>query len=267
MTDYLIAVCKSCGHTVRISLEHGGRRAKCPKCEGIIEIPKGETSIRLRTDRELTREARAKAGKTGPDTDHDMPGVRSRGKHATARMRRVAPKAGPRRTGLVITLVATAAVIVGIAIVLLGKPAGETGTNAPPSPAFPSPKGPPPLPPSPPPDPNLALRETIRGRVFEYVGVFNKSNPAKIAEFYTCDVDTVRKAFGILPSMDHELKYEDVKIKTFEFADPEVRTTIAFNRILKNTETGASESQPDAERVLTWTKVGEKWMISSPPQP
>src|SRR6266850_4079400 len=153
MTDHLIAVCKLCGHTVRISLEHGGRRAKCPKCDGIIEIPKGETSIRLRSDRELTREARAKAGRTGPDTDSDAPAARSGGRHTTARIRRVARKEAPaRRVALVVTVVATAAIVAGIAIVLLKRPAGGA-TSGPPPPTVPAPgkKPHPPAPPAPPP--------------------------------------------------------------------------------------------------------------------
>src|SRR5258705_5144770 len=74
MTDYLVAMCDSCGHHVRVSLEHGGRRAKCPKCAAIIEIPKTESGIlRLRTVTELTRETRAKAGRGGPDSDPTVP--------------------------------------------------------------------------------------------------------------------------------------------------------------------------------------------------
>src|SRR5688572_1508482 len=111
MVDYLVAVCRSCGHTVHISAEHQGRRAKCPKCDGIIEIPKSDTSIRIRSDRELTRDARAKAGKTGPDTDHDRTSGRT-GRHGTGHYRRAVPKpSGPRRLALVITLIATAVIV------------------------------------------------------------------------------------------------------------------------------------------------------------
>src|SRR6185503_5753496 len=120
MTDHLIAVCKLCGHTVRISLEHEGRRAKCPKCEGIIDIPKSETSVRLRSDRELTREARAKAGR-GPDSDPETPAAGLAGRHTSVRMRRAAVKQAPpaRKWTLIVTLVATAALVAGIVIIIL----------------------------------------------------------------------------------------------------------------------------------------------------
>jgi hypothetical protein len=123
MSDYLTAVCRFCGHAVKMTVEHGGRRAKCPKCEGIIEIPKGETSLRLRSDRELTSEARAKAGK-GPDTDlEDTPS--QAGRTGAARVRRTAlpPKrpASRRNTALIITLIATALVIGGIVAILVSR--------------------------------------------------------------------------------------------------------------------------------------------------
>jgi len=271
MSDYLIAVCKLCGHTVRISLEHGGRRAKCPRCDGIIEIPKGGTSVRLRSDLELTREARAKAGRMGPDSDPDAPAARSAGKHTTARMRRVARKPAPaRRVALVVTLVATAAIIGGIALVLFKRP-GEGSPAAPPPPTAPAPgrKIPPapPTPPPPPPPPFAAEREEITDRLRNYVKDFNTNDLNKLAKYYACDLDTLRRAFGALP-IDTEVTYENTKAKSIDVSNSsELRLTLTFDRVLTNTETKKAEKQEGAERVLAWTRKEGKWVITSAPEP
>jgi hypothetical protein len=266
MTDSLIAVCKLCGHTVRISFEHGGRRAKCPKCEGIIEIPKGETSVRLRSDRELTREARAKAGR-GPDSDPDFPAARSGGR-GTARMRRATPKpAAPaskgRRLVMIITLVATVAIVAGIVIIIMEQPSGETSAA--------HAKKPPPTPPpppvkekekEPPADPRIDM---IKSRVGQFVGVFNRNDVTRLTEWYTADVAALTRAFGNILT-DSELSYEDVKVKSVEFPDPNIKTTITFTRIRKYAD-GKVDKQENTERVLTWTQRESKWVISSPPEP
>jgi hypothetical protein len=272
MSDYLIAVCKLCGHTVRISLEHGGRRAKCPRCDGIIEIPKGDTSVRLRSDLELTREARAKAGRTGPDSDPDAPAARITGRHTSVRIRRVAakPSAPGRRIALIATLVATAAIIGGIAIVLLKKSGGEAAPAAPPA-SIPGPAKktphPPTPPPPPPPPPFAAEREEITDRLRNYVKEFNTNDLNKLAKFYACDLDTLRRAFGALP-IDTEVTYENAKAKSIDVTNAnELRLTLAFDRVLTNTETKKSDKQEGAERVMAWTKKEGKWVITSPPEP
>jgi hypothetical protein len=271
MSDYLIAVCKLCGHTVRISLEHGGRRAKCPRCDGIIEIPKGETSVRLRSDLELTREARAKAGRTGPDSDLDTPAARIAGRHTSVRIRRVAakPSAPGRRIALIATLVATAAIIGGIAIVLLKKSGGETPPAAPPSIPGPAKKTPhPPTPPPPPPPPPFAAeRVEIEERLKKYVEDFNTNDLNKLVKYYACDLDTLRRAFGVLP-IDTEVTYQKWKAKAIDVLNEnECRVTLTFDRALTNTETKKSDKQEGAERILSWTRKEGKWVITSPPEP
>lgn len=272
MSDHLIAVCKSCGHTVRISLEHGGRRAKCPRCDGIIEIPKSETSVRLRSDTELTREARAKAGRLDSDSDPDAPAARIQGRHTSIRMRRVAakPPAPARRIALIATLVATAAIIAGIALVLFKGSGGGTPPTPPPSstpgPAK-KPPQPPTLPPPPPPPPFAAERGEIEERLREYVREFNTNDLNKLAKYYACDLDTLRRAFGVLP-IDTELAYQDYKAKTIDVLSAnECRVTLTFDRVLTNTETKKSEKQEGAERLLVWTRKEGKWVITSPPEP
>ncbi len=265
MTDHLIAVCKLCGHTVRISLEHGGRRAKCPRCDGIIEIPKGETSVRLRSDVELTKEARAKAGRMGPDSDNDIGAARPGAHPTTARMRRVVKKPGPaRRMALVVTLIATAAVLGGIVLIIFKQPPAKTVPAAPPPP--PPKKPPPPPPPAPPPDPHAVEKEEMKDLIRKFVEVFNKNDLPKLVGFYTCDLDTLRKAFGVL-SIDDLLTYEDVKIKSIEFPERDIKVTIVFNRVLKNTATGVAEKQEGVERVLVWSVVDGKYKLSSKPEP
>jgi hypothetical protein len=264
MFDYLTAVCDSCGHTVKVTVEHGGRRAKCPKCEGIIEIPrKGDTSVRLRSDRELNQEARAKMGR-GPDSDPEHPVVRAGGR-GTARMRRPAEKPRKaRRAALIVTLIATAAVVAGIIVVLL-KDSGETPA-APPAAPIRKPAPPPPRPPpAPPVDPRAQDKESLRDRVMQYVRILNEKNDlTEIARFYTADMDKIRKAFGIL-GFDDKLTYEDVQVKTIEFpAGEDAAVSIAFTRVLTS---GGKETKDEAVRVFKLAKVDGKWMITSPPEP
>lgn len=270
MADFLRAVCKSCGHHVQISVEHGGRRAKCPKCDGVIEIPKGETSMRLRSDRELTSEARAKAGRTGPDSDHDTPAARIEGRNTSVRMRRVVAtkKAGPGRTWVMVaTLVATVAIIGGIALVLLKKSPGESETTAPPpAPAGTARKPPPPPPPGPPPDPNAAAREVIMDRFKVFLKAFNTNDLNKMAPFYTCDLATLTKAFGKLP-VGTEVDYEKFEATQIDFAPTEIKMTLTIDRVVTDTEAKTSKTEEGVQRVLVWTLKDEKWLISSPPEP
>jgi len=271
MTDYLIAVCKLCGHTVRISLEHEGRRAKCPKCEGIIDIPKSETSIRLRSDRELTREARAKAGR-GPDSDLDTPAPGLAGRHTSVRMRRAAVKQAPpaRKWTLIVTLVATAALIGGIAIILLRKPSGDSAAPAPAGAQAPVKK--PVAPPTPAPkkeepaDPRASEIEAIKTRAYKYVKVFNLNDMTKLQEFYSCDLTTLTKAFGNILN-DSELTYEDVTVTNVEFADPKIMTTLSFTRVRKYTEGGKVVKEEGVKRVLVWVEFDGKKVITSAPEP
>lgn len=269
MTDHLIAVCKLCGHTVRISLEHGGRRAKCPKCEGIIEIPRGETSVRLRSDRELTREARAKAGR-GPDSDPDTPAPGPGTRHGTARIRRVPHKtSSPARSWtLIATLVATVAVIAGIVLILFkGSPKDASKAAPPPaaSPVAPK-KTPPPGPPPPPVKETDPREDMIKTRLYTWVNVFNRNDMTRLTEYYTSDVSVLTRAFGNILT-DSELRYEGVKVKSVEFPDPDIKTTIVFTRIRKYADGGREDKQEAVERVLVWTKKDDKWVISTPPEP
>ena len=268
MLEHLIAVCKSCGHTVRISIEHGGRRAKCPKCEGIIEIPKGETSIRLRSDLELTREARAKAGR-GPESDPSAPAART-SKGATGRIHKKAapaPKAKPKgKLPLILTVVATAIVLAGI-VILLSRQSGNSAVSTPP-PAPPAKKTPPPppAPPPPPVDPHAMERAAILDRLDAFVKAFNSHNLNLMAPFYTADSTTLTRAFGALP-VDTEVTYEKFEAKSIEFAQDEIKMTLIVDRVLTDTESGKSEKQSGVERHLVWVPRNEKWVISSPPEP
>ena len=266
MRDHLIAECKSCGHHVRISPEHGGRRAKCPKCDGIIEIPTGETSVRLRSDRELTREARAKAGR-GPESDHALEAVTPiAGRHTSIRSRRVVPrKSSPGRTwAMIATLVATAAIIGGILIIMFKKAPGDTPSAAPPAaPAAPAPK---PAPPPLPPDPNAAAREEIMSRFRAYLTAFNTNDLNKMAPFYACDLPTLTKSFGKL-AVGTEVDYSKFEAKSIEFAPDEIKMTLIVDRVLADTESKTSTTEEGVERVLVWTQKEGKWVISSPPEP
>lgn len=265
MFDYLTAVCDSCGHTVKVSVEHGGRRAKCPKCEGVIEIPKsGDTSVRLRSDRELTQQARAKMGR-GAESDSERPAGRSAGRHPTAKLRRPPAPGAARRTALIVTLIATAAVVIGIAVILL-----RGSGSAPPPPPPPARKPAPPAPapaPAPPVDPHAQDKEDLRDRVKEYVRVLNEKNDlTKIAEFYhPTDLDKLRRSFGIL-GFDDKLTYENVQAKMIEFpAGEDATVTIAFTRVLTS---GSKDEKSEAQRVLKWRKVdGKAWLITSQPEP
>ena len=260
MVDYLVAVCDSCGHTVHISTEHQGRRAKCPRCDGIIKIPGSETSVRLRSDRELTREARAKAGKTGPETDHERPAARS-SRHATGKYKKVVPKPPSSKSlPLILTLVATGVVVVVIAIVLL-----KGGSTEHESKAAGKSAQPPAPPPPPPPDPRAGDRRAVEERVSDFVRAFNTNNLNEVASFYTADIDTVRKAYGVLPSLDSEIKYEKPEIKSIDFQDPNVLVKISVRRVIRNKETGSADAKDGVERVLIWTKVSEVYKIANPP--
>jgi hypothetical protein len=263
MVDYLVAVCRACGHTVHVSTVHQGRRAKCPQCDAIIEIPKNETSIRIRSDRELTREAREKAGK-GPESDPNQH-AQSRSRHQTGKYRRVVPKkSGTKRMGLILTLVATVLIVAGILVVLLKNSGDSKETGGPKSGV----KTPPPPPPPPPPDPRAADKEAFRDRVKDYVRDFNSNNLNRVAAHYAnADIDAMRKAFGeALPSMDSEIAYEKVEIKSIDFQDPNVSVKFTVDRVVRNKESGASETKEGVERLIVWTKVGEKYLITSPPQ-
>ena len=269
MTDYLAATCRHCGHTVHITLEQGARRAKCPKCEGIIEISKGDTSVRLRSDRELNQEARAKAGR-GPDTDKEIPAQRPGGR-GTARMRRAAPPpkkaAKGGKLGLIIGLVAAAVVLIIIVIVLMKKSPGESAATPPPPPAMKAPTPPPPAekkkPDEPPPDPRI---ETIKTRIASWVRTFNLNDLTKLAEYYTSDISALTRAFGNILT-DSEIRYANVEVKAVEFLEPDIKTTLTLSRNRVYSGGGKVETQAGIERVLTWTLRDGKYVISSPPEP
>lgn len=40
MADLIHAACTACGHTVKVQASLAGRKARCPKCQGIIQIPR-----------------------------------------------------------------------------------------------------------------------------------------------------------------------------------------------------------------------------------
>jgi ribosomal protein S27E len=266
---YLRAVCGSCGHRVRVSVEHAGRRAKCPKCTAIITFPASAQAYVGRTDTELTREAQAKAGATDDviTTSQllpELPPARIAGRGTTLRVRPVvhAPK---RQTALIVaTLVGAVAILAGMAALIFNKSDRAPSTPPEPPPAVPV-KAPPP-PPAPPPDPHEAQRSEIMTRLHRFVKVFNTNDLNKLVEFYDCDIDTLRRAFGALP-IDMEVRYENHQAKSIDFAANEIRVTLVFDRVLTNTETKKSEKQEGAERVLTWTRKEKKWVISGAPQP
>jgi len=275
MTDYLIAMCDSCGHHVRVSLEHGGRRAKCPKCAAIIDIPRTESGIlRLRTDTELTREARAKAGRGDPDSDPTVPvadrGSSSRssgGRHTTVHRRLVHPSGKGRRVVLIVSLVATLGIMIAIGVILLKKPPGAGEAVAPP-PTAPPPKPPPPAPPKPAPVENETEREEILDRMKEYIKAFNTNDiDNKIAPFHDCDLGVLRKAFGSLG--DTFLVTYDAKLDTAKFdwvSKREARVTFKCRRTFTVNNTYAYK---ELEKTLTWVfkEDEKKWKISSPPEP
>ena len=155
----------------------------------------------------------------------------------------------------------------GILVVLLKGSGGSKeaeGSKAGPKTGRPAP---PPPPPPPAVDPRADDREAITGRVREYVSVFNSNNLNRVAAFYSADIDAVRKAFGeVLPSMDSEIAYEDLEIKSIDFQDPNVHVKIAVRRVIRNKEAGTSDAQDGVERLLIWSKTGEKYQIVGPPR-
>jgi len=275
MTDYLIAMCDSCGHHVRVSLEHGGRRAKCPKCAAIIEIPRTESGIlRLRTDTELTREARAKAGRGDPDSDPTVPAAdrtrpsrSSGGKHTTVHRKVVHPKKKGGPILLVISLIATVGIMVAIGVILLKKPPGTTEATAPPPPPAPPSKAIP-APPKPPPVENEAERDEIVSRLGAYIRAFNTNDiDNKIAEYHDCDAAVLKKAFGKLGG-DFLVTYEPkekLEVAKFEWSGKnEARVT--FKCVRAFTENNTTDRK-DIEKTLTWVKKDGKWKIAGQPDP
>jgi len=269
MSYYLRAVCGSCEHRVRVSVEHAGRRAKCPKCAAIISFPASAQAYPVRSDTELTRDARAKAGEvedvitTGQLLPEPLP-TRVEGRGTTLRMRPVvhAPK---RQTPLIIaTLVGAVATLIGIGVLLFREPERTPSKTPEPPPTAPPRKPPPP--PTQPPDPHAAERSEIMTRVHRFVKVFNTNDLNKLVEFYDSDLDILRRAFGVLP-LDTEVRYDNHQAKSIDFGANEIRVTLTLDRVLTNTETKKSEKQEGIERVLTWTRKGEKWVISGPPEP
>ncbi|HEY3226910.1 MAG TPA: hypothetical protein VGK61_07960 [Planctomycetota bacterium] len=272
MTDYLIAMCDSCGHHVRVSLEHGGRRAKCPKCAAIIDIPRTESGIlRLRTDTELTREARAKAGRGDPDSDPSVPAAgrassarSSGGRHTTVHRRVVHPHRKGRRILLIVSLVATLGIMIAIGAILFKRAPGTAEAPVPPPPTVP--KTPPP-PPAEKPDPYATERGEIQSRLARYIKAFNTNDiENKISDFYACDLAALNKAFGGL-GMDIKLEYQDWSVASIEFASKEeARVKLKCLRIFTNNDKKTTD-RDEVERALTWSLKDGKWKISSHPEP
>lgn len=267
MSYYLRAVCGSCGHRVRVSVEHAGRRAKCPKCQAIIVFPNSAQAYAGRTDTELTRDARAKAGEvedvitTGQLLPEPLPS-RVEGRGTTLRMRPVvhAPK---RQTPLIIaTLVGAVAALVGIGVLLFSPPE-RTASNAPePPPTAPPRKPPPQAPPAPP--PFEKERAEVSDRFTRFIKAYNENDVGKLAGFYEAEPRQVRQAFEEV-FFRSTLKYEDWRVVRMDFEAGKAVLQFRFNRI--RTTDGAKEELKDQEKTLTWIRKDDAWVISDKPEP
>jgi len=265
---YLRAVCGSCEHRVRVSVQHAGRRAKCPKCGTIITFPASSQAYPARSDTELTRDARAKAGEvvedvisTGQLLPEPLP-ARVEGRGTTIRMRPVvhAPK---RQTPLlIVTLVGAVVALGGIGLLLFrdtGKP--PTNSNEPP------PSAPPKAPPPPPPPavvPFEKERNEVSDRFTRFIKAYNENDIGKLAGFYEAEAKVVRQAFEEV-FFKSTLKYEDWSVAKLDVETGKAVLQFRFTKV--TTTEGKVEELRDQERTLTWVRKDEAWVISDPPLP
>ncbi len=286
MVDIIGARCLSCSHIVRVPASLGGRKAKCPKCNGIITIPcPGDSTVEFVNDADLPEVAKDDApdvledGSPDPgDEDLSPPideepepeeeaRVPARERHSSVRRhppssvrqagrptqkRRPAP--GGANTNVVVGIVAGILVLIGVVgFVFLMK--GDTPEKKKKDDGDSSTKPPPKANPE---------EDKVRARLREWESAWN-SGGAKMCSvlgaLYGSDDASHNRArdFFSDATFKEGLTFKAVRDITIKMGESSATTSFTCDRVTDKA------TDRDVKMTLTWQKYGEKWGISDPP--
>jgi hypothetical protein len=293
MTDIIRAVCPSCGLTIRVAGEHAGKKAKCPKCAGVITIPRSpDTAAGVVPDSELptvgeeapaAEPAHAHAkGAHHPPPEAAPEGAHAGGEHAhephhphyergkphfikKGTARRVVPMhpRSTRKTIIFAGMYALVAIAIGgLVWWMMTRPGGGLPGERAERDAAQAP---------PPPPPMSQAEIDVRDRFFSYIRTCGSSSgdTKKIAEFYVAErrPDVVQFFNNILES--RWLKYDKCFIASVTMTDTTASMEVTFDRIStdRNTTPGKDprKTDKDQKRTIGWTLVDGLWLIADAP--
>lgn len=292
MADIIRASCPGCGLTIRVAAEHGGKKAKCPKCAGVITIPKAaDSDAGIVPDSDLPRvgeeapaeaHAHAKGGAHAPPPEpaageahagaahpdpahghaHYERGKAHFMKKGTARRTVPMHPRSTRKTIIFASMYFLVAVGIGGLVWWMmtretgGLPGQRSERNAEPAP--------------PPPPPMSQAEIDVRDRFIAYMRTCGTtSDTKKIAEFYVAErrPDVVQFFNNILES--RWLKYDKCAVATVTLTDTTANMEVTFDRV--STDRNATPGQDpkktdkDQKRTISWTLVDGLWLIADAP--
>ncbi len=280
MSDIISAKCFGCGNTVKVPIALGGKKARCPQCGDVINIPNtpnvGDTNSELVADADLPEVAR-EGEVIGPDDEIIQPDQVSENPARTeptpSRVRRAKgtgrrpgsssrtanvqgrgtqsrkPAAPPRSpgspTGLYIGIGVGVLVLVLAAVGLSGGGEKKGPRKSPKDKGEDIVKPPPPA----------AVDSELEGRFLEWVRAINRSDPKAVLAYHTfseADASAVRKA--VYDLVGGGTRFENVTVKG---ADP-ASGVVAFSY-------ASAPGGPLQERTLQWSRVDGVWHVQGKP--
>jgi hypothetical protein len=295
MAETIAATCMGCGHIVRVPSSFGGRKAKCPKCAGIIVIPSaGETHPGdFLSDAQLPEVARegdpffdedspteegpavAKVSAPRPSVKATTPPPaapaprettvkRKTGKRGRGQTRVLGGRGGREgssiRHGARPAKKSSAGLIVGIcgfavAVLIVVVAVAMKGSGG----AHPKKSGAASIGVPPPVvESNSEEDSVLEGRTRDFLRTFNSGNIPSIAAFYSFDPSqerAVRNAVSKL--LESGARHQNYTIKSARAADGTV--TVVSDYV---TSTG---TQSGREMTINWKKVDGTWLIADAP--
>lgn len=294
MSESIAARCAGCGHVVRVPVSFGGRKAKCPKCAGVIVIPAaGETLPGdFLSDEQLpevareddpffdeedspTEEGPAVANASGPRPPVRAPlpaapapresTVKRKGGKSGRGQTRVLGGRGregssirhggrPAKKSSAGLVVGICGIAVAILIIVVAVAMKGSGGGGHPKRTGATPIGVPP-----------AVVEAgheedsvLEGRVREFLRTFNSGNIPQIAAFYSFDPSRERDVRNAVSKvLESGARHQGFTIKSARAADGTV--TIVSDYVTN------SGTQQGRETTINWKKVDGTWLIADAP--
>ncbi len=289
MADLITATCAACAHSVRVPLSYSGRRAKCPKCQGVIQIPAPEAppaepdpfapfpdeppppppadSDQTRISAPTWDEADPGAAEPAPApaaagrrSSHGGTGVRGRKSSLIA----AAANKPDSKAPVIITVVLLVVGLGALGAALFGhfskkaRPAATAGPSADPS----ADPGATPVPG----DPAALAKAEIESRTRDWIAAFNTNDPRNLEPFYAMSQRELNQALDSFFS-NHTWSLEKVELVEVTPGGETAYVKLKYDRVKIERLSKFRSEEPGRERLLNWKKVDGRWVLNGPPEP
>ena len=289
MVDIIGAKCFSCGFIVRVPATLGGRKAKCPKCNGVIPIPTpGDSTMDFITDDQLPEvakdeevvdgeiieegaedesiedgppdesepeeeeEAAPRSGRDRPSAIRRNTGT-SKGTRAPQTRRRGGPSSKSSSTGIIIGVVLALAGLVAVIALIAMKKGGPTGGGKPieDEGGVSTPK----------PSADETAKAEVTQRWNEWIAAINNSDVKALGGLYATSEAARKEAVNYFDAIffKGKLAYRNARDLSITMG----KTTAALTFTVDRESSAGSET--DVKISQSWEKTDSAWLLTDKP--